>query len=198
MRTGPKGLAGAAFALSFVVMGGAARAEKMPTRDPVPGHFRTGPLHGPAPTRPAPLVAPARRGQREQMPQLAPPWPEPTTPGPAGPRPYVDRRGRWLGHQAVPPQGRPDVDRPSMHGKFPGKLGHGHRYRLSGWDGDRHRFQVQRSFFVVAAADLAWADDWDWNVDDIVLYDDPDHPGWYLAYNPRLGTYVHVQYDGSP
>jgi hypothetical protein len=60
----------------------------------------------------------------------------------------------------------------------------------------RERFSAGGSFFSVAPADYAYCRDWLWNADRILIYDDPDHAGWYLAYNVRLGTYIHVQFPG--
>ncbi len=108
--------------------------------------------------------------------------------------PHVHRDGHWIGHG----QGRGDtrfhVDHPFDHGRFPGRIGFRHVYHLGG--GDAHRFWFGGFSFSVAPWELGFVGDWLWNSDPIVVYDDPDHVGWYLCYNTRLGTYVHVQYLG--
>jgi hypothetical protein len=147
------------------------------------------PSRGPRPT-PKP-VTPARQPQNNQHPQ-------------GNQRPnYSDRSGHpaaphvhpgtdtWVGHG---PDAHYHLDHPWEHGHFTGGIGRSYVYRLVG--GGPTHFQFGAFFWSVAPYDVDYCGDWLWDSDDIVIYADPDNVGWYLAYNVRLGTYVHVMYLG--
>src|SRR3954452_11733946 len=108
--------------------------------------------------------------------------------------PHVHSNDQWIGHDSGRNDAHYHLDRPWQHGHFPRATGRDHVYRLAG--GGPQRFWFNSAYFSVAPYDLAYASNWLWNSDEIVIYDDPDHDGFYLAYNPRLGTYIRVIYLG--
>jgi len=176
--------------------GGTVGGGHIPSRGPAP--VRTAPpSRGTPPAKTPPTLPRDNKGGQQGNQQNEPKRTYQDQPGhPTAP--HVHGNGsndRWVGHDT----GRDDphfhLDHPWEHGHFGGEIGARHVYRIEG--GGRDRFWFGGFYFSVAPYDYDYCADWNWGTDDIIIYDDPDHDGWYLAYNVRLGTYCHVEYLGN-
>jgi hypothetical protein len=155
------------------------------------------PARGPNPARESrpsamPAAAPARNQQPAAQPQAH------MTPDRSGHPdvPHVHAgNDQWIGHNSGREDGHYRVEQQWAHGRFSGGFGREHVFVLSG--GNRERFWFNNYYWDVAPYDYYVVERWNWDGDRVVIYEDPDHDGWYLAYNSRLGTYAHVEYLGN-
>jgi hypothetical protein len=155
----------------------------------IPPHGPTA-VRRPPPNQPAPAAQAGRAGGAVQaQPRTFRDLPQ----HPEAPHVHPNNSA-WIGHES----GRNDphfhLDHPWAQGRFTLGIGARYVFRIEG--GGRDRFWFEGSAFQVSPYDADFVGDWNWQSDDVVIYDDPDHVGWYLAYNVRTGSYVHVLYMG--
>jgi hypothetical protein len=109
--------------------------------------------------------------------------------------PHVNN-DRWFGHDS-PNDPRFHFDHPWEHGRLE-RIGPSFQYRIGGIDSTARRFWFTGgAFFEIPAWDWTQSEYWCWKcADDYVVYQDPDHPGWYLLYSMETAMFTHVQYLG--
>ena len=134
---------------------------------------RTSPLTGPLRLRSAP-AQPAHFNDKAGHPDA----------------PHVHSNGKWIGHDTGPDDPHYHLDHPWEHGRFTGGFGRGHVWHLAG--GGPNRFWFGGFYFSVAPSTSAFAATGSGTATTSSSTKIPTTIGWYLAYNVRLGTYVHV------
>jgi hypothetical protein len=122
--------------------------------------------------------------------------------------PHVDAKDdTWIGHDTCADDPHYHLDHPWAHGRFTGGFGPQHVFTLAvdkvplniaEWIAvESGRLYFDNYYWLIARYDYDTAAHWKWAGDRIAIYEDPVHDGWYLAYDPQLGTYTHVEYVGA-
>jgi quercetin dioxygenase-like cupin family protein len=122
--------------------------------------------------------------------------------------PHVDAKDdRWVGHDTCADDPHYHLDHPWEQGRYTGGFGAQHVFTLAvdkvslpiaEWISvESGRIYSDNYYWIISRYDYDTAARWKWAGDQMAIYEDPVHEGWYLAYNPRLGTFTHIEYLGA-